>query len=589
VGLSITDTNLVLEGKLPGGLDGSWLVTARRTYYDLFASRIADQEFPQFGDVQATGVWDVGKGRTLTVFGLRSRQMAAFEIDESEARGDFQDDTENDLGWVRFDATIRPTVQSRTILGYSKSISRFGVDAAFQNESERSNAPDDAAVGTAAVVFERMLAVRDTSLRQEFAWTKGRHLVETGGELHRLTTDLAFDIQGDRNPLATNGSSVQGGAGLPDSLRSTLASTRGGLWISDRWQSGRLGVEAGMRVDRSGSSQGTPLSPRVSASWDLTSRTQLRAAVGRYTQTPGYEKLIQSDYLLDLTGPTASSLRSEQAVQASAGLERRFGQTLVVRAEAYYKRSSDLLQGRLEPEDERLARVARYDFPEELSSSVPTHPIITTIPINDGRGRAYGFDLFISRTTAPVSARVRGWASYTWGRAEREAYGRQYPFEYDRRHAFSAVASYRFATSWEVGATTRVASGFPRTVPLGLVAAADEDTADRDSDGIVDELLPAVDDEGRQVYAVTFGGVSNLNGGRLPVFARVDLRVTWRPGGATSRWEIYGEVINLLNRENAGAIEPRLEFDSTSDYPRIVEVRDQSVPRFPTVGIRWRL
>jgi hypothetical protein len=83
--------------------------------------------------------------------------------------------------------------------------------------------------------------------------------------------------------------------------------------------------------------------------------------------------------------------------------------------------------------------------------------------------------------------------------------------------------------------------------------------------------------------------VSNLNGGRLPVFARVDLRVTWRPGGATSRWEIYGEVINLLNRENAGAIEPRLEFDSTSDYPRIVEVRDQSVPRFPTVGIRWRL
>ena len=58
-------------------------------------------------------------------------------------------------------------------------------------------------------------------------------------------------------------------------------------------------------------------------------------------------------------------------------------------------------------------------------------------------GRAYGFDVFVSRMTAPVAARVRGWASYTWGRGEREAYGRRYAFDYDRRHAVAAVIAYR--------------------------------------------------------------------------------------------------------------------------------------------------
>ena len=70
---------------------------------------------------------------------------------------------------------------------------------------------------------------------------------------------------------------------------------------------------------------------------------------------------------------------------------------------------------------------------------------------------------------------------------------------------------------------------------------------------------------GRLIYAVDFGGVGNLNPARLPMFARVDLRVTWRPRGAQGRWELYAEVINLLNRQNAGALEAELEYDPASD------------------------
>jgi len=56
-------------------------------------------------------------------------------------------------------------------------------------------------------------------------------------------------------------------------------------------------------------------------------------------------------------------------------------------------------------------------------------------------------------------------------------------------------------------------------------------------------------------------------------------KVSYRPDSA---------IINLLNRKNAGALDPRLEYDPTADRPRIVEQRDQSIPRLPTVGIRFK-
>jgi hypothetical protein len=344
-----------------------------------------------------------------------------------------------------------------------------------------------------------------------------------------------------------------------------------------------------VRADRSGAVNDRQLSPRVTLLADLTPGTRFRGAVGRYTQSPGYEKLVSADYVLDLTGPTADRLRSEVAINSSAGLEHDFGASTTVRIESYYKRFSHLLVGQLESDAERQARLARYDFPASLQSSLPTAPIITTIPTNDGAGRAYGFDVFMTRTSVPASARVRGWASYTWGHADRDAYGRRYPFEYDRRHAFSGVGSYRLSEKWEIGSTVRVASGFPRTPPVGLRIAAVADTTDRDRDGNVTELVPAFDSAGRPIYALDFGALDNLNTGHLPVFARVDTRVTWKPRGTRGRWELYLEVINLLNRKNAGSLDPRLRYDPTSDRPRIDEVRDQTIPRLPTLGLRFRL
>jgi len=587
--LSITDANLVLEGGLPGDAVGSWLVTGRRTYYDLVASRITDQEFPAFADVQAKGVWEPAPGRRLTVFGLSSRQAAAIAVDEDTAQGEIDDDTENDLAWARFDAALGTRGQSHTVVGYSDTRSTFGVDAAFEDQGQRSNAPGDDAFGVANVQFQRALTVRDVSIRQELAWTLGTHVIDTGAEAHHLSTRLRFEVDGDRNQTAANGSSQQGGAGLPDLLDSSRSYNRGGAWLQDRWQLGtRALLETGLRLDYAGITGDVLASPRIAGTLNLNPVSRLKAAVGQYTQSPGYEKLAQSDYVLDFTHEAAQSLSSERSSQVSVGLERDLPGGTVLRVEGYYKRFTDLLVGQLESDEERLARIARYDFPAELEWSIPADPVITTVPTNDGSGRAYGFDLFVSRTAAPVDAKLTGWASYTWGKADRNVYGRIYPFEYDRRHAFTTVASYRFTPRWELGTTIRAASGFPRTAPLGVRVMGSEDDLDADGDGITDEVLPRQDELGLLVYGVNYGSIENINQERLPLFARVDIRLTWRPRGAAGRWELYAEVINLLDRQNAGAFDPRLEYDPTSDRPLIVEERDRAIPRLPTIGIRFR-
>ena len=95
----------------------------------------------------------------------------------------------------------------------------------------------------------------------------------------------------------------------------------------------------------------------------LDARTRLRVAAGRYTQSPGYEKTVQSDYVLDLTSDAAGPLRSEQAVQVSAGLERSLGRGFELRLDGYVKRFTDVLIGQLESEADRQARDCALRLP----------------------------------------------------------------------------------------------------------------------------------------------------------------------------------------------------------------------------------
>jgi outer membrane receptor for ferrienterochelin and colicin len=590
--VSLTDGNAILEGKLPGENRGSWIVTGRRTYYDLVANHLVDAELPTFGDVQSKLVWKPSASTRLSVSALLSKESAdaSFADDNSTDRGDVLASARNDLVVATLDSSLGQRMTSRTTGSWYRNREALYFNARFEEQGLRSNAAGDAGFGQQIVRFTRNLLVRDVALREELRLqASARHLLEAGAEIHGLRGAVMWKIIGDRNIEAANGSDLRGGAGLPSLVDSALDTPRWGLWLQDRALLGpKLTAEGGLRLDHTGINGRNELSPRLALTFAPDPQTRLQGALGQYTQSPGYDKLAQSDYFVDLTHAGDLHLPNERSLHTSLALERDLGPGLTARAEAYYKRFADLIVGRLETEAERAARVALYDFPAALAASIPTAPQITTEPAADGKGRVFGLDLYLTKRATSPETRLTGWLSYTYGVANREAYGRSYPFDYDRRHALSLVDNVRVTEWLELATTLRLATGFPRTPAIGTRVAALQDLGDSDHDGTMDDLVPRRDEDGHLLYVVDRGDVSNLNSARLPFFARLDFRASFTPRGRRGRWLLYLDVINVLNRKNPGTINTTLAYDPTSDRPRLVDLPGGSIPRLPSVGVRFR-
>jgi hypothetical protein len=120
---------------------------------------------------------------------------------------------------------------------------------------------------------------------------------------------------------------------------------------------------------------------------------------------PVTNRISQSNYFVDLSSAEALGLRSERAWHGIIGLERTFG-GLGARAEGYYKRFDRLIVGRLETPNELATRVAIHDFPPDLHDQLPRAPEITSIPGNDGKGRAYGVEWYLARGAISPRDRV---------------------------------------------------------------------------------------------------------------------------------------------------------------------------------------
>ncbi len=81
INTSIADANLVLEGKNPFNIKGSWLFNSRRTYYDLIiepfvkSANLVDENtsFPNFYDFQTKLVFGPFNGNKILINGILSR------------------------------------------------------------------------------------------------------------------------------------------------------------------------------------------------------------------------------------------------------------------------------------------------------------------------------------------------------------------------------------------------------------------------------------------------------------------------------------------------------------------------------------
>jgi hypothetical protein len=372
--LSATDGNVVLEGGLPGRARGSWLATARRTYYDLVAERFVDQGLPGFQDVQARGQWLPTDRSRVTVFGLRSRQAANVTLDEPKVTGSFRDDTANDLGWTRLELPIGRDGTSQSTIGWSRTQARFGFGLAIDSGNLRSNSPSD----DNPPLLDQRVRLRASHRRPVVSSGRrlGRGRTRHRCRIRRARADHTDALRVHGRPQSHRGQRLECPGGIGPARPPAVDS---GLLTRQRVAPGHLAcapeltVQAGVRLDRSSITRRTTLSPRATASWVGGHGTTVTAATGLYTQSPGYEKLSNSDYMLDLTHPEADRLSSERAWLTSVAVEQHLPRGFTLKAEGYLRRLDDLLIGRLEPEAERRARVSQYDFPPTSSTTCPQH------------------------------------------------------------------------------------------------------------------------------------------------------------------------------------------------------------------------
>ncbi len=583
VGVSLTDGNGVAEGRLPGQA-GSWLVTGRRTWYDLVARRFShdDNQLPSFADLQGRLAFDLGRGRSFTLSGLRSRERSDFDITEDFDSGVIESRTTNDLASANLFLPLGSRGSWRTIGAYYDNSDDFTLDGTFRAEVRRSNSPyDDLGFSRDQIAGTLARGIRDLSLRQEITYRPfGRHVLAGGFELHDLATRERLQIDLGQRPQ-------EGLRQTNVSFDTSRSYRRYGAWLEDRLEIGRLALDAGVRWDQSTINGIDEIEPRASLRLRLAPATSLRAAFGVHTQSPGLEKLLQADYVLDFSPQGRLQLDNERAQHYVLGLEHQLAPGLTARVEGFYKHFPDLIVGRLETDDELQQRLALYDFPPELQSSVPRQRLITPYPVNQASGRAYGFDAFLACRPTSSASRLSGWLAYTYTSADRTAYGRTYPFEYEQPHALSLVASVRAHQRLEVSLTGRFASGFPRTPPLGLYVAGVRDTADSNHDGVTDEVVPERDADGALVYAIDYGGVENLDRARSPFYARLDGRVTFIPRWGKGRWRIYVDLINVLSHDN-GLVTEKLAYDPAAQVPRMVVERSDGFPFLPSFGVHVR-
>lgn len=309
-----------------------------------------------------------------------------------------------------------------------------------------------------------------------------------------------------------------------------------GVYISQRIRPIRLlTVEGGARYDRRSETGMSSVDPRVSAALDLGEGTTLHAAWGRYSQPQELYEMQVQDGIDELAPP-------ERAEQRSIGVEHHGG-GLTMSVEAY---------------DRRMLRInPRYI---NLESSIDVFPeaALDRVRVAPATSGARGIELAVSSKYKLID-----WsASYALAFTHDVVQGMRVPSAFDQRHSLQLDVDVRASESWRVSAAWQMHSGWPVTpISFGVDSL-------RDGTHHVDPH-----------YGV-------MNSGRLPLYHRLDLRVSNERALGSGRLSVYLDVFNVYDRENPRGLGYTVD-DWNAAHPEVRRNPMSQLPLLPTLGARW--
>jgi hypothetical protein len=602
---SIIDANLVLEGRNPFNLKGSWMLNSRRTYYDLIIepfvknAGLVDQNvnFPNFYDLQTKIAIGPYNGNKILINGIYSRDgvdiVSAKKRKTADSIG-VSNVTLNNVASIAWHYTPNTKFLNKVVASYYTNngvadLNSEILDPSLNREDFKDVLSDTLAPYLLNFKFNTDFTFQKYSLDDYVTYLWGKNIFEAGAGVDFLKTIINFQFDIDPELQAFFSSNPHFRAVL-NNLKDIRDDKRYHAFIQNNFSiNKRFFFQPGLRFDYYDILRKAYIAPRISMSYALDDLTTIRGVWGVYYQSPGYEKLRDENVLYDLSNVYTRGLKAEQALHYILGIERWLDAEWSIKLEGYYKDFNNLIVQKVLPGSVYFispipGRDPRYTSGWTRPVTVPGDSL-TQIPVNNADGSAYGLEIFLAKKNISPSDKISGWISYSYSAANRNEDGLTLPFRFDQRHTINVVLNYQLTNWLDVGLRWQYGSGFPRSEPSGIKPRII--LVDENGDGIPDSPEIATrksfsgNGTGEVIYDVNYNN-QRLNS-RKPAYHRLDIRFTADATFWDLNWNFYLDVINVYNRSNVIGYDYYVNEDLT-----LGRKPSTMFPIIPTLGFSVR-
>ena len=494
--LGASELSFTADG--PVGSKSSYIASFRRSYLQFLFSALGLPFLPTFNDYQV-------KYRTRFNTKNEFTLVSIGALDQNRLNTSHKDPTPEQS--YRLGYLPESDQWSYTIGGVYKHygersnhtlvVSRNMLD----NSSYKYESNDD----TKAKILDYTSQEIENKLRYEITTR-----VENYKFTYGISSELARYTNETHQKLTTKGNVYQ------VDYNSTLDIIKYGIFgqVSGKYLRERLTLSLGARVDATDydESMRNPLnqiSPRFSASYQLTEKLSLNANTGRYYQLPAYTALgyRTTDGTLQNKLNKLTYIESTHFID---GIELRITDNIVFTAEAFLKLYKN------------------YPFSVTDSISIASKGadfgvIGDEALTSTGKGKSYGVE-FMNRTRARW---FNATLAYTIVRSEfLNKYGNYVPTSWDSRHILTLTVTAQFKKYWSAGLKWRYVGGLPYT-PYNLEYSSRTQVWDASGKPVQD--------------------LDRLNSERFNPFHQLDLRVDKRFYWQKLSFMVYIDVQNIYN------------------------------------------
>ena len=525
----------IAEGPIQTGR-GSWVVSARRSFLDLFTDDIGIGGVPVLYSVNAKVVYDLSPRDRLwgvNVSGLDQVRLGLTEdSDPSEELSNFDIRyngwrSATGFNWQRLYGT-----RGVGLLGVTHSEAKVGqqVKDLVREGVPPEGVPPDAVIDTSPLVYAEDSREGETTVKYDL--TVHVPVLETlkvGGSVKSFRIDYrAASPYGSDTPYSPE-------PGIdPVFVDTAYRAAQTGAYAQITREIGRrLSTTIGVRFDHYGILEETRVSPRAGLTVRLTPSVTWNTSGGVYYQQPAF--LFVSAF------PENGALVPWRARHLVTGVAWTPAPAARATVEAYHKTYAEY------PVAAELPTVSLANIGDTFDVRSILFPLKSA-----GRGQSTGLEVFAERRLAE---RWYGQANLAVSRTRHAGLdGVSRPGSFDYPFVLNVVGGYRINAAWEVSTRLSWLSGRPYT-PFDVAIS----TAQR-----------------RGVYDLT-----RVNSVRAPDYGRVDLRVDRSFTAGGQPLVVFAGVQNVTNRRNVAGYtwNRRLNVDQVNEHQGL----------FPILGLEYRL